>query len=287
MRRKTGILFFTLVTFFAFLNGVLLAEAVGKDVKKELESLYGIWGNALKNKDLVVIDKLLKSDFTAEQSGFTYVRKKVTDELKSQLAGEDTTDWEASIDDPIVKDDTASATVSTRELYAAAMPAGAQLYRESRFLDTWVHTMEGWKLQHSKQIYTATGMILPAPTEVKYDSPRLMTLAKELKSGKKSATEEFWKAMDGKAPLIEPIADDKENFWVTYLWRSRKEIGNVLVSGGYPPVTGNLQKTLLRMADTDIFYLTERIPKDARYIYTFVVTKSIKSRHPEARHLRL
>ena len=231
-----------------------------------------------------MIDKLLNSDFTAEQSGFTYSRKKITDFLKSQLAGEDTTGWDASIDDPIVKDDTASATVSTREFYTAGLPAGAPMYRESRYLDTWVHTVGGWKLQHSKQIYTATGMILPAQTEVKYDSPRLMTLAKELKSGKKSATEEFWKDMDGKAPLIEPIADEKENFWVTYLWRSGKEIGNVLVTGGYP--TGNFQKTLLRMADTDIFYLTERIPKDARYIYTFVVTKSIQkppsgSKEPE------
>lgn len=274
MKRKSVILFFTLVTLFAFLNGTFIAEAEDRDVKTELESLYGLWGSALKNKDLVAIEKLLNPGFTAEQSGLTYNRQKVTDELKSQLAGEDTTDWEASIDELTVKEDRASAAVSTREFYTAALPEGAPMYRESRYLDTWVYKAEGWKLEHRKQKYTANGMILPAQTEIKYDSPRLSALAKELKSGKATATEEFWKDMDGKAPLIEPIANDEENFFVTYLWRSGKEIGNVLMFGGYP--TGDFQKTLLRMPDTDIFYLTERIPKDARYIYNFVVTKSIQ-----------
>lgn len=101
-------------------------------------------------------------------------------------------------------------------------------------------------------------------------SPRLAALARQLKSGDKTALEQFWRELKDKAPLTEPIADDPKNSWVTFIWRGNHKTRRVTVSGGPPgPQWDGSALTLL--PGTDLWYRTERIPNDARFLYTFQI----------------
>jgi enterochelin esterase family protein len=79
--------------------------------------------------------------------------------------------------------------------------------------------------------------------------------------------------MEGQAPLIEPIPGDQARRLVTFLWRERPETSGASVSGGLPSVEE--QKPLTRLAGTDVWYRTERLPADARFTYNFVITKQL------------
>ncbi|MBI3409036.1 MAG: DUF3327 domain-containing protein [Planctomycetes bacterium] len=100
------------------------------------------------------------------------------------------------------------------------------------------------------------------------DSPRLAAVDNELKLGNKSALEKFWQDMKGKAPLVEAIPGGNGDFFVTYLWRGDKNTTHVHMIGGLP---SSGPKPLARFLDTDLWHHTERMPKDARYSYGFLV----------------
>ncbi len=92
------------------------------------------------------------------------------------------------------------------------------------------------------------------------DSPRLTTLVREVEAGRRNAIEEFWRGVRGNAPLIEAVAGDDATFWVTYLWRAADDPGRLLLIGGVP---ADRSKPLSRLAGTDVWYWTERTPRNA------------------------
>ena len=98
-------------------------------------------------------------------------------------------------------------------------------------------------------------------------SPRLARLVHELQAGNRQALSAFWVEMQSKTPLIEPIVEDKQHHAVTFLWRGGEEIKHVSVLGGFPGA--NLAKSMKRLAETDIWYLTEIHPTEARFQYVF------------------
>ncbi len=106
--------------------------------------------------------------------------------------------------------------------------------------------------------------------EEKFDSPRLASLAKEIKAGNRAALDAFWQELKDKAPLVEPVAGNDKHLWVSYIWRGDDQARRVDVRGGLP--TGDeFWKPLARLMDTDLWYRTERLPNDARFTYTFLV----------------
>lgn len=113
-------------------------------------------------------------------------------------------------------------------------------------------------------------MTTTSAQEESFDSPRLAALAKELKSGNSAALSAFWEEMKGKAPLVEPIAGDDKNFWVTYLWRGDAETKRVSLIGGVP-VGDMLAKYLIRLGESDVWYRTEKLPNDSRFTYVFMI----------------
>ncbi len=100
-------------------------------------------------------------------------------------------------------------------------------------------------------------------------SPRLASLAHELEAGNRQALPAFWTEMQGKAPLVEPVAGDKRHHRVTFLWRGNDATTRVSVFGGLP--SANLAKPLKRLAHTDLWYLTEVHPTEARFQYVFQI----------------
>ena len=102
-----------------------------------------------------------------------------------------------------------------------------------------------------------------------YASPRLVSLARELQAGNRQALADFWKEMQGKVPLEETIAGDKHHIRVTFLWRGDDKTTSVSVFGGLP--VANLAKHLKRLAETDVWYLTEVHSTEARFGYVFQI----------------
>jgi enterochelin esterase family protein len=101
----------------------------------------------------------------------------------------------------------------------------------------------------------------------------LATLAKEWNAGNKAPLDAFWKSVAGKTPLIEEIDKDKEKIFVTFLWRGDSQTKKVLLRGGLP---NGGDKPLSHLADSDLWYRTERMPKGSRGTYGFQIEGTLK-----------
>jgi enterochelin esterase family protein len=101
------------------------------------------------------------------------------------------------------------------------------------------------------------------------DSPRLMTLAREVKAGNHEAVQRFWEDVNGKIPLVETIPENDQFRLVTFLWRGGAEARDLdlRVAGFFPPELE--QKPFSRLGETDVWFLTARLPVAARFTYMF------------------
>ena len=96
-------------------------------------------------------------------------------------------------------------------------------------------------------------------------SPRLLALRERLTSGDRTALDKFWKEISEQgAPIIEPVAGSEHDMLVTMLWRASEETRNVFVFR-----LGDVSKSMTRLLDTDLWYKTFRLQKDARFTYQF------------------
>jgi enterochelin esterase-like enzyme len=99
-------------------------------------------------------------------------------------------------------------------------------------------------------------------------SQRIQELRKRIASGETN-TDSFWKEIEEEgAPLVERL---NANYWlVTFLWRAQHDTRNVMVTGSFN-VPGLTQNNLMhRIGDSDVWYLTLKLPKGARFTYRLV-----------------
>jgi enterochelin esterase-like enzyme len=101
----------------------------------------------------------------------------------------------------------------------------------------------------------------------KLDSPRLMALARQVKAGNRAAVKLFWEEVEGKTPLVEPVPGDDQLRSVTFLWRGGAEGSEVTLEASIVP--DSQDASLLRLAGTDVWFLTVRLPSTARFLYGF------------------
>lgn len=99
------------------------------------------------------------------------------------------------------------------------------------------------------------------------DSPRLMALARKVKAGNRAALKLFWEEVQGKTPLVEPVPGDDQLRRVTFLWRGGAEASEVRLDGNFPP--DSQDAPLLRLTNTDVWFLTLRLPATSRFTYGF------------------
>jgi enterochelin esterase-like enzyme len=102
-----------------------------------------------------------------------------------------------------------------------------------------------------------------------FESPRLAALAKELADDRVDALDKFWQQLKGHAPIVEPIADDPHTSRVTFVWRGDGQVRKVSLLGG--PPTADFGSPLRRLKDTDLWYRTDHIRNDARFVYKFLL----------------
>ena len=102
-------------------------------------------------------------------------------------------------------------------------------------------------------------------------SPRIIALKQELESGNMEALDTFWRSITEEGtPLIEPIPQDDQHAFVTFLWRSDESVEHVvfyseLLRGMW---WNNWADALLsRLLQTNLFYRTYKVRTDFRFVY--------------------
>ncbi|MEK6300199.1 MAG: alpha/beta hydrolase-fold protein [Acidobacteriota bacterium] len=105
-------------------------------------------------------------------------------------------------------------------------------------------------------------------------SPRIAALEREIKAGNLTTLDQFWQTVTSEGtPVIEPIQGDSRNTLVTFLWRAKQDTSNVVVfalGGGEP-----LRNQMSRLANTDLWYRTYLVPRDARFTYLLSANDSL------------
>ena len=98
-------------------------------------------------------------------------------------------------------------------------------------------------------------------------SPRIQALREQLTSGRTS-TEGFWKqVVEEGTPLVEPLGDDYQ--LVTFLWRAVHDTRNVMIVGQVRTPGPTPNNAMHRIGDSDVWYLTLKLPKGARFTYQY------------------
>jgi enterochelin esterase family protein len=145
---------------------------------------------------------------------------------------------------------------------------GQDKFSDDRLQDTWLKTPSGWQLQRSEEMRANLSGGLRSG-ELTAESPRLAALEKRLKVHDAGAIDTLWQECRGKGPIVEPVPGDDKHAFVTFLWQGDSGTRKVQLIGGLPE---DGEKLLTRLADTELWYRTEKITKKARFVYAFLVT---------------
>ncbi len=110
-----------------------------------------------------------------------------------------------------------------------------------------------------------------ADTDAPPSSPLLEQLAAAVAAGDRTATDNFWRAVEqSRAPLIEqPDGAVSTDVLMTFLWRALplQDAVNVRVIPGELVSWEQVGEPLQRLAKTDVWYRTYRISRKARFTY--------------------
>src|SRR5262245_57690320 len=104
----------------------------------------------------------------------------------------------------------------------------------------------------------------PAPPQDALQSPRIEALRQRAQSGD-TATTRFWSelAAEGTA-IVEPF--DPRYDLVTFVWRAQYDTRNVFLQASFGRIEG-VNDALRLIPGTDVWYLTEKLPKGSRFLY--------------------
>jgi len=100
-----------------------------------------------------------------------------------------------------------------------------------------------------------------------YPSKPIQTLRNQIAAGQTN-TESFWKQIGAEGtPLVEPFGSDGKYQLVTFLWRSTHNTRNVFVRGSFLGVGSPADYSMHQIANSDVWYLTLKLPSGARFTY--------------------
>lgn len=248
-------------------------HAQTKDREKEIRSAYDAYYAAIRQRDVDGAMKLFTSDYTERLTGGVVLDYAGEAEGLKELLSVAKTIGDPRVDIKDLQDQGGDVTATVREVffYAGSPDTKPTSFTDQLMRETWTPTPQGWKLRKIVHLRDINGSLTPA--SVPPQSPRLQALLEDWNAGKKEALAAFWKSVEGKAPLVEEIKSqpkqgDRPMLLVTFLWRSNSAQEEVALAGGLPH---ERPAPLTRLADTDVWYLSELMPADSRGTYAFRV----------------
>ncbi|MGH9880839.1 MAG: enterochelin esterase domain-containing protein, partial [Pyrinomonadaceae bacterium] len=134
-----------------------------------------------------------------------------------------------------------------------------------------------------EKILSLNERLQPEPWSDPYPSPRIQALRSQIASGQ-TKTEAFWKevAQQG-TPLVESFGSDGKHQLVTFLWRSQHETRNVVVRGSFEGPGSATDFASHRIGNSDVWYLTMKFPRGARFTYKLSPNDPLTFIGPRAR----
>src|SRR4051794_29530064 len=99
------------------------------------------------------------------------------------------------------------------------------------------------------------------PTTEPILSPRLADLQQELRVDNRAALDRFWHDVEEQgAPLVDPVVDEPDQAWVTFVYRGDEALSNVVLMSGL--ATDGTPDLFSRLPDTDLWYRCYRVRRD-------------------------
>jgi hypothetical protein len=98
------------------------------------------------------------------------------------------------------------------------------------------------------------------------ESPRLRALGRALGAGNADGVTEFWREVEqSQTPLVEELPDHPKDALFTFLWRGEpgQDTLNVRLDGVFPMHSGKWNDTFQRLGETDIWFVSYTLPRDA------------------------
>jgi enterochelin esterase-like enzyme len=126
-------------------------------------------------------------------------------------------------------------------------------------------------------ISSGSGFVKAFVQDIELKSPRLSALKKEVEAGNRTALESFWQDVTKQgAPLVEQITGDDRHVLLTFVWRAKEEMRNIVVVGGVAGYDFS-ENQMTRLLDTDLWYRTYKVRNDARFSYNLSPNDSLVS----------
>lgn len=107
----------------------------------------------------------------------------------------------------------------------------------------------------------------------RFASPTVRALFTAARTHRQDVLDKAWDALDGKSPIVEPYPGDAKDVLVSFVYRSKMPYVGMLGGNGFR------EKPLVRLADSDLWSLTMRMPADSRFDYAFIATDSPPDYH--------
>lgn len=132
------------------------------------------------------------------------------------------------------------------------------------------------------EVIALSERLKPEPLSDPYPTKRIQTLRNQIAAGQTN-TENFWKQVAAEGtPLTEPFGSDGKYQLVTFLWRSKHDTRNVLVIGSFWGAGAPAAYSMHQIPDSDVWYLTLKLPTGARFSYQLSPNDPMTSDGPRA-----
>jgi len=131
------------------------------------------------------------------------------------------------------------------------------------------------------EILSAAERAATIPPPDPHVSPLIRDLQVQVRQGLTDTTAFWQRVAQSGTPVVEPIDKDDRYTLVTFLWRGGPSTRNVVVLGSFakPPFADYVMK---RIESTDVWYLTTRLPRGARFAYGFAPNGPLLFEGPRA-----
>lgn len=108
-----------------------------------------------------------------------------------------------------------------------------------------------------------------------FQSTKIRNLYNNLAEGNHKALDIFWNELKKiGSPLIEEIEGDNKNVMVTFIYKAKEKIKNVVISGAFPSYrySENIMDQLL---DSNLWYKTYKVRNDIKFAYNYSVNDAL------------